>query len=228
MRLTVARSFTLGCIFAGTLASGTALGQELHRAPPGHAANYVIKYVEPKSIDAPVTIFTNLSTDPLNVYDAPAGGFYVLGPTNSVAFPEQWIAIPFVPKVASHAKTVKTAIGIISGTARLKIGIYTDVGGTVGAPVAGGQGVATVFPTAGVCCTLTTTTFPGAGASLTAGTTYWLVARSDDTMAPDFTGVWQSAVAARFAANLPDPPPGSGWFTVSNNWPAASITGTTP
>jgi hypothetical protein len=212
------------CLFAGTVACGAVSAGELQIAPGRHSG-VTLPYVEPKSTEAPAVIFTNLSSDPLNVYDAAAGGYYLLGPTNSVALPEQWMAIPFIPKVASHAKTLQTAIGIISGTPKVKIGIYTDVGGTVGVPVAGGQGNITSFPTAGVCCGLATANLPGAGAALTAGTTYWLVARSDDAAAPDFTGVWQSSFTARTAGNLPPP---SSWFTFSNLWPAAAVRGTAP
>jgi hypothetical protein len=213
-------------LFAGTVACGVASAGDLQVAPARHSG-ITVPYAEPNSPNAPTTIATNLYTDPANVYDALSGGYYVAGVSNTVTA-EQWIAIPFVPKANSHAKSIKTAIGYISGTQRIKIGIYTDAGGTVGTPVTGGQGIITTFPVLGVCCTLTTTNLAGAGAALTGGTTYWLVARADDVNAPDAATAWQFSNQGRVAGNQPQPPPGTGWFTFSAQWPAYSITGTAP
>jgi len=233
MRLTVAKSFTL-CLVAGTLVSGTALGGELRKSPPGQQKNYVVKYVEPNGIDAAATIYTNLGPA-TNAYDVTVGAFYVAGPTNTLAVPpdppiaEQWLAIPFTPKQNSHATTLQAAIGYISGTKRVRLGIYTDNAGVVGTRLA--QGVVTTFPDAGVCCALATAHIAAPGVALTANTPYWLVAYSDDVNGPDLGAVWQP-VNSLMGANVGQ----TGWQSFPYNGingfgagvPAGAVKGTVP
>jgi hypothetical protein len=59
---------------------------------------------------------------------------------------------------------------------------------------------------------------------VTKGTQYWIVATSDDTNAPDFEGVWQSSNHAETGADVAL----GGWFSFSNNLPAAAASGTIP
>lgn len=63
-----------------------------------------------------------------------------------------------------------------------------------------------------------------ASTAITAGTQYWVVVTSDDTNAPDFTGVFHSSNAS----NTGYDPAQLGWFTFSGNVPAVLVRGTTP
>jgi hypothetical protein len=62
------------------------------------------------------------------------------------------------------------------------------------------------------------------GASLTAGTQYWVGVQTDDTNAPGFTGVFESTNSSNIAYN----PAEEGWFSFSGNVPAALVRGTIP
>jgi hypothetical protein len=169
-----------------------------------------------------VTIFNNLGPAPQVYINT---GPLIMG--NSVPFqPEVWAALPFTPKANSHAITVSAAIGWVSGTRKVNLGIYADAAGSVGALLPGAQASTTDIPTAGTCCELATVTLPGTGAALTAGTQYWLVASPDNIDAPNFEGYWQDSGWAFSAYQQPQFT--FSWFGRSVNWAAATITGTLP
>lgn len=211
------------CLFVLAFACGTLMAQSGGlKAAPGVRSNIVVPFVERNSSKAAATIFTNLGPTTSNLYNAAAGGYYEAGPANSVGISEQWIALPFTPRQNSHAKQLMAAVGWISGTKKVFLGVYTDAGGVVGTLL--GQASTAAIPTSGVCCLLTQVALPGAGVALTANTPYWLVATTDDTAAPDFTGVWQSSNNANTGGNVGL----TGWFTFSNLWPAGAVKGTVP
>src|SRR6267143_7009638 len=106
-----------------TLACGTLLGQDV-RIAPASPSSVVVPYRDTSSPDVNITIFSNLGT-PTNLYDVVSGGYFVTGPTNTDPNmpPEQWIAVPFTPSVASHAKTLQAAVGYLSGTKKMRLGL---------------------------------------------------------------------------------------------------------
>ena len=198
------------------LIRGTKVATKAAKFPgPSHA-----KAIAP---DGNVTIFKNLGPDPA------AGGFFdgVQVSGNKAPFTvEGWEALPFTPRANVHAKTLGAAIGYISGTKSVRLGIYADNGGTVGTVLPGGQGSTSEIPNVGDCCELATVTLPGEGVALTAGTQYWLVASPDNVNAPDFLGRWQSSNLA-FSAFL-EPEHFLNWTYNDGRWLAADIRGTLP
>ena len=214
----------LCCVSVAVFASAAMAGG-LKVAPPVVHPNYIVSNDAKNSPDAPVTIFNNLTTDPLALYDAINGGYYVAGPTNGVIATSQWIAVPFSTKAAAvHAKKLNAALGYISGTSQVRLAIYTDAGGVVGTAVAGGGGVTATIPALGVCCALATVTLPGAGAALSANTKYWLVA-IHTSGAQDLLSAWQATLLNDTIGGNVD---NTGWFSFSGLIPAAKITGTNP
>src|SRR5262249_38304724 len=144
------------------------------------------------SPEAPATIFNNLTTDPLALYDIVSGGYYVAGPTAIDTGQSQWIAVPFKTKAAAvHAKSLNAALGYISGTAQVRLSVFTDAGGVPGTRLGGGT--TTTIPALGVCCALATANVAGAGIALLANTNYWFVADSTSG-APDFESAWQATL----------------------------------
>lgn len=216
-------SRTLCCLFVLTLACGALSASDLKVAPAREHATYVGSSFDINPM-ANVTIFSNLSSDPTNLYNAAAGGYYVCGLTCADVGTDQWIGIPFTNKVADHATTIQAAIGYISGTKRVLLGIYTDNPG-VGPGTLLGQGAATNIPDSGTCCTLVQVKVGGTtGLALTANTKYWIVATSDDNRAPDFEGVWQASYTSDIGGNVSN----AGWFTFSGLVPAGAVKGTNP
>ncbi len=165
------------------------------------------------------TIFTNLGPTATDDYNDTTG-YYVTGPTNSVGTSEQAIALPFTPKANSHVTALQVAVGWISGTKLVDVGLYSDNAGVVGTALATGH--STHLPAFGSCCQLVTVNI--ASTAVTAGTQYWIVANSDDTNGPDLTAVWQSSNDTNTGADVAL----GGWFTFSNNWPAGAAKGTIP
>ena len=169
-------------------------------------------------------IFTNLGPTPTNLYNSYAGGFYVAG-NNAADVSELWEALPFTVKTTCHAKTLAAAIGYLSGTKRVNLGIYSDSGGNVGTLLPGGQASTTEMPDFEECCGLAQVTLPGAGVALSPGK-YWLVASPDNVNAADFEGLWQGSNLAFTAFRYPED--FGNWITASGLWLAAEISGTTP
>jgi hypothetical protein len=165
------------------------------------------------------TIYSNLGPTATDFYND-LTGYYVTGPTNAGLISEQWIALPFTPKVAAHVTALQVAVGYISGTMLVDVGLYSDNAGQVGTLLASGHSAH--IPTYGTCCQTVNVLIPST--AVTAGTQYWIVASSDDTNAPDLEAVWQSSNDANTAANVAL----GGWFTFSNNWPAGAAKGTIP
>jgi|GEM_PF-2269688 len=210
---------TLCSLFVLMLACGTLLAQQLKVAPRPDHASPVVPFVDNNS-KSNVTIFSNLGPTPTNLYNAAAGGYYVCGMTCAALATDQWIALPFTNKVADHATQIQAAIGYISGTKTVKLGIYTDNAGTVGTVLA--EASTSQIPNSGVCCQLAKVTIPPT--ALTASTQYWIVASADDVGAPDFEGVFQPTNQATIGGDVSQ----SGWFTFSGLVPAAAVKGTVP
>ena len=206
-----------GCFFALALGCGFLNAQDEPKIAHTNRSATVVPYrAGPTSLKQ---IFSSFGPSATNAYNATTG-YYVLGPNNSVGLGEQWIAIPFTPQKNSHATLLQAGIGWISGAEIVDIGLYSDSGGTVGTLLA--SGAATKMPAFGACCSAANVTIPAT--ALTAGMQYWLVATTDDTNAPDFTGVFMASNGSTIAYD----PALAGWFNFSGNVPAAAVHGTEP
>jgi hypothetical protein len=208
----------LSCLFVLTLATAIALAQDsgpkvAHTTHSGPVTPAV--QPQPKL----TTIFSNLGPTSTNQYNDTTG-YYVIGPNNSVDLPEQAVGVPFVAPANSHVQQLQAAVGWISGTSLVNIGLYSDNGGTVGALLATGH--AATIPVFGTCCQLVTVNIKST--AITAGTQYWIVATSDDTRAADFTGVFQASNLAVISADVGL----TGWFSFTTNTPAAAARGSVP
>lgn len=201
-----------------TLASGILGAQE---AGPFKVAktNRSGVAAKTKNPTASRKLWSNLGPSPTNAYN-PTTGYYVLGPSNSVGLAEQWIGVPFVPKVNETVTALQFGVQWISGTNTFIAGLYSDNAGTVGTLLASGTG--SNAPTFGTCCQTVNVNIPAT--SISQGSQYWIVASSDDTNAPDFTGVF---VASNLAVISGDVGLG-GWFSFTTNTPAAAAWGTIP
>ncbi|HEX3822760.1 MAG TPA: hypothetical protein VHW45_20685 [Candidatus Sulfotelmatobacter sp.] len=205
-------------LFVLVLASGVLLAQ--NSGPKiAHTTHKGVRTAAPTTPPKLTTIFSNLGPTPTNAYNDTTG-YYVLGPTNSVGLPEQAIGVPFIPATTSHVKQLQVAVGWISGTELVNVGLYSDNGGTVGTLLAGGE--ASIMPAFGTCCNLVTVNI--STTTVTAGTQYWIVASSDDTNAPDFTAVFQASNLAIIAGDVGL----EGWSSFTTNTPAAAAKGTVP
>lgn len=202
----------LSCLSLVTLASGILWAQDAPKVAHTTRSAAPVTRWSPPAGHTP--IFTNLGPSSTNLYNDTTG-YYVLAPTNSVGLGEQWIGLQFTPKTNVSATLLVAAVGSISGTNRVDIGLYTDAGGTVGTLLA--AGASTNIPVFGTCCGLVEVLIPST--ALTAGTPYWIAATTDDTNAPDFTGVFQSTNQSNIAFN----PAQGGWFPFSGNVPAVGV-----
>jgi hypothetical protein len=167
----------------------------------------------------PQVIFSNIGPNVTNAYNDTTG-YYILGPNNSVGLSEQAIGVPFTPRTSSHVTQLLVAVQWISGTSLVNVGLYSDSGGTVGSLLASAQSSA--IPTFGTCCKVVDVTIPST--AISGGSQYWIVAWSDDTNAPDFTGVFAASNLANIAGDVAQ----GGWFSFTTNTPAAAARGTIP
>jgi hypothetical protein len=209
------------------LACGTLLAQDAQLRQP-LTAHTTHTGTNTPAKQPPATlkpIFTNLGPTATNDYNDTTG-YYVLGSENTVGDPEQWIAVPFTPKAASHVTQLQVAVGLCTtdcsggSTGIVVVGLYSDSSGTVGTLLA--SGTATKIPVFGTCCQLVSVTIPST--AVTAGTQYWIGVTTNDTKSPQTTAVWQASNDANTAGDVGL----GGWSTFSNNWPAAAANGTIP
>lgn len=137
---------------------------------------------------------------------------------------EQWDAVLFVPQYDVQASVLEAAIGYISGTRLITLGVYNadpneyDIPGI---PLPGGVVSTTQIPDLGGCCQLTKVTLPGGGVTLKANTIYWLVAKPDDSKGADFSGGWAPSNTGA-AAGLRT---GYSWFVRPGEWLAGQVKG---
>ena len=203
---------SLGYLLVLTLATGILWAQDAPKV--AHTTRSAT--ITPAALPAgSKIIYTNLGPTHTNLYNA-ASGYYLLGPSNSLGLGEQWIAVPFTPTSSASATLLAAAIGLESGTSLIDLSLYSDNAGTVGTLIAGGS--STQIPTFGVCCSLVQVKIPST--ALTKGTQYWVVATTDDTNAPTFTGVFEST--NQFIAYDPGQ---AGWFNFGANVPGVAVLG---
>ena len=207
----------LSCLFFLMLASGLVLAQHssLKVAHTTHTGPIKPARLNPAGT---MTLYSNLST-PSAAYNDTTG-YYVLGLTNSVGLPEQFIGQPFIAQANAHVTMLQVAVQWESGTNMFKVGLYHDANGTVGSAMATAE--AQNAPTFGTCCQLVTVKIPST--AITAGNQYWVVASADDANAEDFTGVFDASNLANIAGDVGD----AGWFSFTTNTPAVAVKGTIP
>lgn len=208
----------LSGLFVMTLASGITLAQN---SGPLKVAKTTRSNTSSatKNPSSARKLWSNLGPSPTNAYNATTG-YYVLGPNNSVGLSEQWIGVPFVPKVNETVTALQVGVQWISGTNSFVVGLYSDNNGTAGTLLASGTGGNA--PAFGSCCQTVNVTIPAT--SISQGSQYWIVASSDDTNAPDFTGVYVASNLAIIAGDVGQ----GGWFSFSTLTPAAAAWGTIP
>lgn len=209
----------LSSLFVLTLASGVLFAQNSHLKVAHTVHSGPVTAMQKAPSSAPQVIFSNMGPSKTNAYNDTTG-YYILGPNNSVGLSEQAIGVPFTPKTASHVSQLLVAVQWISGTKLVNVGLYSDAGGTVGSALATAQSSA--IPAFGSCCQVVDVTIPSTAVS--GGTQYWIVASSDDTNAPDFTGVFDASNLANIAGDVGQ----TGWFSFTTNTPAAAARGTIP
>ena len=205
-------------LFVLSLFCGTNFGQSAAPAVAHTTHSGIVTPAQPTPATLK-TIFTNLGPSKTDDYND-TSGLYITGPTNSFGDAEQADAVPFTPKSDSHVTQLQAAVGWLSGTKKVVVGLYSDASGTVGTQLA--RGSSTSIPDFGTCCILVVVKIPST--AVTAGTQYWIGASTDDTNAPDFAGVFEASNNATTSANVSL----TGWFAFSNDWPAAAALGTIP
>jgi hypothetical protein len=230
MKVGTILKYAAGAACVLTLACGSLYAQDLrvaHTTAAPKSANVPSQPLPP----AVVKLFNNLGPTPTDNYNDTTG-YYVLGPTNSLADSEQWIGVPFTVTKAGDTITatkVLTGITCLAATdcGRITVAIYNDGGGFPGTSLGGGTtNVTAIF---GTCCTTTATTITP-NVVLTSGTQYWVVATTIDTGAganPTFTGVWSASNLGNLDGNNVGGNEAAGtWFGFSANVPAVEVMGT--
>ena len=217
---------TATCIIAITL-SGASLFAQRSITIPQYATIFEAPAERP---DALVKIFSNLGPS-TNAYLP--GGYYVLGPNNSLQpGTNQFLGLPFKPAQSSHAQALQAAVswcstacsGITSaGANQVNLSLYADNGSGLPGTLLAGPVTVKNLPTFGTCCTIAKASIPST--ALTAGTQYWIVA---DTPASgtgsNSVDVWNSIPQLLGGVNV-----GGSWFQNQNNlMPAGGVFGTIP
>ena len=219
---------TLCCLFVAAATCGTVMAQgfgpskNLKVAPPQKGCTGVpYQQVMPDWPGSP--IFSNLSPAGSvgSLYDCGAGGYYVLGPTNCLALSEQWIAVSFWTGPTGGTAT-RLQTGIIQeptclSTARVRLGLYTDDGGTPSAPLAALVEVNAMVRT--VCGQLTQAVIPAT--ALAPNTKYWLTARTAAGAAnQNLAAIWYASNNAQIGYQIAATPP---WASFSGLTPAGAV-----
>lgn len=201
-----------------TLASGILVAQDAGPLKVAKTTHTGINKAT-KNPSGTQKLWSNLGPSPTNAYNDTTG-YYVLGPSNSVGLSEQAIGVPFTPHVNETVTKLQVGVQWESGTNQFIVGLYSDNGGTVGTLLA--SATATNAPSFGTCCATVNVSIPAT--SISQGSQYWIVASSDDTNAPDFTGVYVASNLANISGDVGL----AGWFSFTTNTPSAAAWGTIP
>ena len=192
----------------------------------------------PQSTTTAVTIFSNLGPSDTDLFFtgtstvALNGGCIIGADKLDIDFcgrhqGETWLAMPFTPKQNSHATLLQAAVGLFQGTNQFQLALFNDANGLPGTALA--TVTVTDAPQANTCCNLATASLGTPGIALTAGKQYWVVAKTDDVNAPDFSGIWAFSNQGIVAVHSlqADGEPGSGTEGNAGGF-AFAVTGTTP
>jgi len=170
----------------------------------------------PDSVEAGA-FYTNLAVNACTGCNYSSdNGYFVLGATNCFAPGSvQWIAFPFMASKTGIVKKALVSItdwgGCTSTAKQVTIGIYSDACTNTPGTLLGSSATANI-PAAP--CGLATANFRTTGASLTAGTWYWIVATTVSPTQDGTTGVWWMSNYAQAPYNL-----GSGWTAFPDGAP---------
>jgi hypothetical protein len=108
---------------------------------------------------------------------------------------------------AVHSETklscdrASAAVGVFNGTNQFLLALFNDNHGTPGTALA--TVTVTDAPPQNTCCKLATASLGTPGIALTAGKRYWVVAKTDDVNAPDFSGIWAFSNNGKVAVGGP-------------------------
>jgi hypothetical protein len=220
---TIRLGLTSLCLTSGLLLTG---GRLLGQSAIQINGEDVTAGAEDESADsaAPYVVFTNLLNSAGARYNNSIFNLFPVAGREAHGVTETLHAVRFVPKDDVQVTVLSAAVQWISGTRLVELEIYDSNGefGEPGTPIPGSLGSTTNIPDLGTCCQLTTVTLPGSGVFLSKGVSYYLVAHSDETQGPTFSGAWCRSFLG-ISANLVPPNP---WSTLIGGWLAAEIRGT--
>ena len=209
---------TLSCLCVVMMACGTAFAQQ-GKLTSGPYKGPMMPMVTPDAPDA-APFYTNFETNACTgcTYGE-ANGFLVLGPLNcGIANATQWLAYPFISKKTGTTRQLILAITDWSICTPTVHGITVQIMGDncSGAPdTTNVLGTATTNVPTAPCLTARARL----AASLTAGTTYWVVVTTDTTSSQmGTTAVWWETNPGRQSYNLND---GNGWIAFGVGGPGA-------
>lgn len=213
------KTFIISCCLFAIIACGTAFAQQgTLRAPP-----YTGPMTPMAAQDNPAALpfYSNLVVSSCTScnYDT-QDGVFVLGPNNCFSpGSTQWLAYPFIASKSGNVRTVQLAItdyGVcVASSTKFTVAIYSDNGLCNGPGTQIGNSVIATAPAAP--CSLTNANFGRAGVTLTAGTTYWVVATTSTSPSQmGTTAVWWGANPNIGTLNFND---GNGWLVFSAGVP---------
>lgn len=213
----------LGSLLCLTLLTLCTLGFAADKATrPAVAATAVPHssrpYVDP---DALKVLYSNLGTDPADLYDA-TNGYFVSGIANTLNAQMQDIAIPFKAKANATVIGMKLALQYYGyGANGARVGLYSDAAGLPGSALSA-QDVRVTSNFGDGCCALTAVKLK-VPVPVTQGTTYWVVGTTD-TKTKDAVNTWDfvyNDAAGTFAFQQD----GGGWIllTAANGYPPSAV-----
>ena len=135
------------------------------------AALLVSVTAAPLSSRAASIIYSDLNSDPANVYSSGVG-YTVSGSSTQIGLVIS--ALPFTPGANYDLSQIDVALGYVSGTNSFMLSLVNDNGGRPGTTVLDSWTVSTTA-NLGTCCALDTVT-PNGTDVLLGGVQYWLVA----------------------------------------------------
>jgi hypothetical protein len=163
---------TLTALAASKNGIATSKGGQLTTATMGATGFFAPTYQPP---DGETVIYNNFSNYPLGVYWC-CSGWTISGP-NSLIGATYADGMPFTPAANGTVNRIAVAVGYVTGTNGVTVSLNKDAGGLPGAVI--GQFDLSGLPAFGSCC-VTEFKSSGAGASVTAGTQYWVVVQTSN------------------------------------------------
>jgi hypothetical protein len=152
-------------------------------------------------------IFSNLGSDG-SVYNCCTG--WTISAVGSIIGGQNWIGEAFTPTTSATATKLKVAVGYVTGTNGVTIGIYKDNNGVPGG-VLKKWNKKNVLPAFGSCCALVVG--KNASVPLTGGTQYWVVVKTS-SQTPD---TWDAFNLSNSGTGTLANNTGSGWVNLGDN-----------
>lgn len=160
--------FSLSAMAASKNGYTTTQGGRQTTAPAGHFLPFNF---QPPADEA--VIYNNLSNYPLGVYWC-CTGYTISGP-NSIIGATYADAMPFTPSANGTVNKIAVAVGWVTGANAVTVSLNADAGGVPGAVI--GKFDLNGLPSFGSCCVVESKS-SSKGASVTAGTQYWVVVQT--------------------------------------------------